>query len=242
VTAFELTFLLAEALLPPLHKKVRRQLIKIARSHPKPPHLLDVGGRKSHYTIGVPALITITDLPRKNDLQKRLNLGINEEVITQIQRRRSNVHEVLFDDMTQSSLPDSAFHCVVAVEVLEHVEEDEVFIQSAHRVLRVGGVFLMTTPNGDYVINTNPDHKRHYTRSQLEDLLSRYFDFVVVEYCIQDGLFRRLGLKSWSLTKPLQTLLSMTANVINTMQSSRTSLSSRPRGTKHLMAVARKHC
>ena len=171
MTAFEIGYLLAETFLPPLHQKVRRQLIKNALSHSKPPDLLDIGGRKSHYTIGVPALITITDLPKRSDLQKKLNLGINEEIIEQIKRRRSNVHKILFDDMTRSSLPDSSFDCVVAVEVLEHVEEDEVLVQQVSRVLRVGGMFLTTTPNGDYVINTNPDHKRHYTRSQLEDLL-----------------------------------------------------------------------
>ncbi len=93
MTAFEVSYLLAEAFLPPLHHKVRRQLIKTILSHAKTPDLLDVGGRKSHYTIGVPALITITDLPKRSDLQKKLNLGINEEIIEQIKRRRSNVHK-----------------------------------------------------------------------------------------------------------------------------------------------------
>ena len=70
-----------------------------------------MGGRKSHYTIGIPAQITISDLPRETDIQKRLNLGITQDIIEQTLKRRSNVREMLFDDMTQSKLPDEPFDC-----------------------------------------------------------------------------------------------------------------------------------
>ena len=45
------------------------------------PKILDVGGRKSPYTIGIPAEITIIDLPRDSEIQQKLNLGINSTVI-----------------------------------------------------------------------------------------------------------------------------------------------------------------
>jgi len=236
---FELMYLCAEPFLPPLHRWVRRRLSAVARKR-SDFHLLDVGGRKSHYTIGVPAEVTITDLPRDSAVQQQLNLGINEEIIDEALARRSNVRQVVYDDMTHSNLSNEAFDCVVAVEVLEHVEDDESFVREVHRVLKPGGTFLMTTPNGDSVKNTNPDHKRHYHRQQLQGLLARYFPEVEVEYAIKGGSFRTMGLKSWSPRKPLQTAMSMVGNTVNSLQSAPNSLRNQPRGTRHLIATAHK--
>ena len=97
----------------------------------------------------------------------------------------------------------------------------------------------MTTPNGDFVANTNPDHKRHYTRSQLEARLSGAFADVRVVYAIRDGRWRNLGLRSWSPRHPLQTLTSMLGNVISGWQSGRVG-SDEAVGTRHLIAMAKR--
>lgn len=125
------------------------------------------------------------DLPRESEIQKALNLGVTDEIVDQTWARRSNVKGILFGDMTCSSLPDNSFDCVVAVEVLEHVEQDDLFVKEVNRVLKPGGLFLMTTPNGDFCKNINRDHVRHYQRPQLQSLLSSYFTDVEVEYAIQ---------------------------------------------------------
>jgi SAM-dependent methyltransferase len=240
LTAFERFYLGIEPFYLPLHRRVRRHLLKISRACAERIDILDVGGRKSHYTIGVPASITVTDLPRETELQKKLNLGISPEIIGANQKRRSNIRKMLYDDMTRSNLPDESFDCVVSVEVLEHVERDDLFVENVRRVLRPGGVFLMTTPNGDAVKNTNPDHKRHYTRGQLLSLLSSRFEEVDVHYAVKGGLFRRKGLRSWSLKHPLRTLLSMMSNAINSLQSSPDRMKYAEKSTHHLIAIARK--
>src|SRR5262249_55059298 len=153
-------------------------------------------GRKSHYTIGVPAAITVSDLPRESEIQKKLHLGVDDRIRRQTLGRRSNVVAVVYDDMTRSALPDEAFDAVVAVEVLEHVDDDAAFVRNVHRVLKPGGRFLMTTPNGDVVPNTNPDHRRHYTRRALTERLAACFPSVRVEYAVRAGRWRSLGLRS----------------------------------------------
>jgi len=238
--SFEAVYLTLEPFFPPLWRRVRSELVQFGRSHEGPASILDVGGRKSHYTVGVPGRITVTDICRRSGVQRDLNLGLNGAIARQMRQRRSNLRWVVFDDMTRSSFRSSTFDCVVAVEVLEHVERDADFVREVQRVLKPGGIFLMTTPNGDFVRNTNPDHKRHYRREELEALLRRSFEDVELEYAIAGGRFRRWALKSWSLKRPLRTFKSMMGNLVNSWQSGRANVKTRSHGTHHIIARARK--
>lgn len=237
---YEMGRLLAEPVLPPLYKQVRARLREIIKKSSGSPLILDVGGRKSPYTIGLPAQITVIDLPRSSDVQEELNLGINDSIVKQARQRRSNIKDVIFGDMTCSDLPDESFDYVVSVEVIEHVEADDRFVSEISRVLKPGGIFLLTTPNGDWVENKNPDHKRHYKKGELNALLNKYFDEVTVEYAIAGGYYRKLGLRSWSLNHPIKTASSIFGNVVNSIQSANGELKHRAEGTHHLIAVARK--
>lgn len=240
VKLYEITRRSLEPFLLPLYKQVRIKILEEIKRSDKICSLLDVGGRKSPYTISVPAKVTIIDLPRETEIQNSLNLGINENVTNQVKNRRSNIESIIFGDMTCSNLPDESYDHIVSVEVLEHVEKDDIFVSEISRVLKTGGSFIMTTPNGDFVKNTNPDHKRHYKKEQLEKLLKKYFSTVEVEYAIAGGYYRKLGLGSWSLRRPLKTVASMYGNVINSIQSNKKDLKNRAEGTHHLIAVARK--
>jgi cyclopropane fatty-acyl-phospholipid synthase-like methyltransferase len=141
--------------------------------------------------------------------------------------------------MTSSRFSDRTFDCVVAVEVIEHVEADAAFVDQVKRVLKDDGTFLLTTPNGDWVENTNPDHKRHYKRDELKALLLQHFANVQVEYAIKDGTFRALGLRPWSMRHPLRTVVTMASNVANSWQSAQRALREQAHGTRHLIAIAR---
>lgn len=189
-TIYEILRRSCDPLLPPLNRKVRSRTMQEVKRSERRLSILDVGGRKSPYTIGVPADITIIDLPRETEVQKDLHLGVSDQIANEIKRRRSNIREVIIGDMTKSDLPSTAYDTVIAVEVLEHVLEDEQFVSEVSRVLVPGGKFIMTTPNGDFVENKNPDHKRHYKKDQLVDLLTRYFDKVDVEYAIAGEIGR----------------------------------------------------
>jgi SAM-dependent methyltransferase len=45
------------------------------------------------------------------------------------------------------SFADGVFDCVIALEVIEHVDDDDKFVSEALRVLRPGGKLIFTTPN-----------------------------------------------------------------------------------------------
>ncbi len=241
-TPFEHLYLAIEPFFPPLLRQARSQIRTIAKEvrNGRPARMLDVGGRKSNYTIGIDANLLILDLPRNKAIQQKLNLGFNNTIIQDVRARRGNVSHVVYDDMTSSGFRSGTFDCVVAIEVLEHVEHDDAFLREVYRVLRPGGVFYMTTPNGDFVRNTNPDHRRHYHRSELEALLQKHFPDVSVKYAVRSGSFHRWGLKKWSVRHPFVTLRCMASNVVNMWESDPRRVGEMQHGTQHLVAVARK--
>lgn len=195
MTPFELKYSIVAPFEHPLHRYVRNTLRRIGGER-----LLDVGGRRSNYTIGLKSEIWISDLPRESEIQKRLDLGATDQLRSLVLNRRSNVKEYVYDDMTRTRLPPGHFSVVNAVEVLEHVDEDETFVANVAKLLAPGGYFVMTTPNGDFKPIPYPDHRRHYKAAELEALLRRHFSDVKVEYRVNAGKLFTLASRSGPLS------------------------------------------
>ncbi len=241
MTLYELRYRLFSIFFNPLNFLVNRKLQQIVKTLPPNAQILDVGGRRSPYTIGLKAEITISELPRENEIQRSLDLGITEDIIQTLKKNRSNIKTIIFDDMSHSKLSDASFDCIVAIEVLEHVEEDDVFLQNVQRVLKPNGVFLMTTPNGDYVVNTNPDHKRHYTQAHLKELVERYFSEFRINYGISTGILHQVGwMGNWTIKRPVRTIAGMLSNIMNLGLSSIKRVESMAQGTGHHFIIAKK--
>ena len=242
MTPYELLYTSAEPFLPALYGRVRHDLNRlIAESSRARSRLLDIGGRKSSYTIGLAADVTLLDIPRESEVQQRLHLGVTEAMLRQLQRRRSNIVDFVLQDMTRCTLPSGSFDGAIAVEVIEHVAEDEAFVAQIARILRPGGWVYLTTPNGDYIRNEppnyNPDHVKHFRRDELHALLARHFDEVSVVWGIKTGKNRVRGLRTLSPRRPLATAQAMAGNVLSRRESR--GLDTQPLRTAHLLAIAR---
>lgn len=81
---------------------------------------------------------------------------------------------------------DDQFDCVVSIDVLEHLDDDQPFLGELCRVLRPGGRVIATVPNGDPKLLANrikwnlgmtPEVYGHtragYTMTELSDTLSQ---------------------------------------------------------------------
>ena len=226
MTKYELMRWVTFPIMPVLLDKARKDIIKLLRIHKvknMPFSILDVGGRKSPYTIHVDADITLLDIPQENSTQEQLNLGFTSELLDFIKTKRSNIKDIIIQDMTKSTLPDASFNAVVCVEVIEHVGEDDIFVKNIAKVIKPGGWAYFTTPNGDYIKNEppdyNPDHIRHYTKVQLQNLLKKHFSKVEIIYAVKTGKYRFWGYGNFSLRKPFRLIKSITGNIINRFES-----------------------
>lgn len=239
LTLFEHLYLLGQPFLPYQLMRVRRDIKTLTALYPSPVRLLDVGARESHYTIGVSADIVLVDLPRETSLQYQLNLGVTDQLLAQLQNRRSNVREYLVQDFLGADLPVAAFDVVTAIEVIEHVRADQAFVRKASDLLRPGGAFYLTTPNGAAVSNRNPDHVRHYTAGELQALLLSVFSTATVKHGEIKTAWRNRGLQHvWKPNQPVTMAGSWMANLINRVEN--WCIVPTPLNSARLFATARK--
>jgi 2-polyprenyl-3-methyl-5-hydroxy-6-metoxy-1,4-benzoquinol methylase len=72
-------------------------------------------------------------------------------------------------------LADNTFDTVVSFQVIEHIQDDQLFLQEIHRVLKPGGIALITTPNRTMSLTRNPWHIREYVADELKGLGAKVF-------------------------------------------------------------------
>ena len=90
-------------------------------------------------------------------------------------------------DLTDLPLPDGAFDGVVAGEVLEHIEAEGLALSEAGRVLRPGGILVLSVPAHPAWFGASDrwaGHVRRYTRATLTS-------------AIEDAGFVLEGIRPW---------------------------------------------
>ena len=77
-----------------------------------------------------------------------------------------------------TGIPDGAFETIVSFQVIEHINNDKLYLEEIHRVLKPGGRAYISTPNIRFSLTRNPWHIREYTADQLFNLCKNIFSSV----------------------------------------------------------------
>jgi 2-polyprenyl-3-methyl-5-hydroxy-6-metoxy-1,4-benzoquinol methylase len=104
-----------------------------------------------------------------------------KEAIDELQKKFPNGKFISMNLPPLSSLADNTYDSVVSFQVIEHIENDALYLQEIQRVLKPGGIALITTPNRKMSLSRNPWHVREYLSEELTLLAKRYFSNVVMK-------------------------------------------------------------
>ena len=79
------------------------------------------------------------------------------------------------------NIEDNSFDTIVTFQVIEHINNDNLFVEEIYRILRPGGKALISTPNIEMTLTRNPWHIREYTSRQLQDLTAKFFSKITMK-------------------------------------------------------------
>lgn len=149
----------------PIHQRLL-QAYYLAQEHIEG-SLLEVGCGEGR---GVELLAPLSD--------KYLAIDKIQQVIDALRKKHPGV------EFRQAFVPpfegiaNNSFDRVVSFQVIEHIQNDRLFLEEIYRVLKPGGKAIITTPNIKKTLSRNPWHVREYTAQQLIDLCASIFSKV----------------------------------------------------------------
>lgn len=105
-----------------------------------------------------------------------IGVDYDESAVAHARARYPRV-EVRHGNLAELPLPDGSVDVVVNFQVIEHLWDQSQFVAECARVLRPGGVLLMSTPNRitftpDSDTPVNPFHTRELSAAELTELLT----------------------------------------------------------------------
>ena len=90
--------------------------------------------------------------------------------------KRRDLHHLCASDAMQLPFRDSSFDIIVALDILEHVRDDEAALREFYRVLKPGGRVVATVPAYQSLWSSHDVALMHFRRYVAAELRSRFVD------------------------------------------------------------------
>ncbi len=110
-----------------------------------------------------------------------VGVDVSEDAIAHARAHYAGAHASFETmDVTALEFPDDSFDVVCSFETLEHLREPPQAVREAARVLRAGGVYVVSTPRADRTCSSpdNPFHEVEYSPADFSALLGECFESV----------------------------------------------------------------
>ncbi len=119
-------------------------------------------------------------LAELGDARRCVGIDVDEHTVAAARSRYGTLETVEFEAGDVTSLPfdDASFDVVTCFETIEHVEAQQRAVAELARVLRPGGVLLISSPNRGVYPPGNPFHERELEAHEFGALLGASFAHV----------------------------------------------------------------
>ncbi|MFH1262190.1 MAG: methyltransferase domain-containing protein [Pseudomonadota bacterium] len=117
--------------------------------------------------------------------------------------------QVFVSDASEISLKSGSLDFVVMLDVAEHVREDRKVFSEASRVLRPGGICIVTAPAHQLLWGSHDEVVGHFRRYSRRDLVGKLrangFELLEKRYLLPVTFFSILGLRLWKRLRKKRT-------------------------------------
>jgi len=121
----------------------------------------------------------ITELALKSE--KYIAIDKFVPSISQNLKNENNVEFIQMNVPPLNKIADNSVDFVVSFQVIEHIQNDEKFVEEIFRVLKKDGKMILTTPNILMSLSRNPWHFREYTPFEINEILKTSFTNIEVK-------------------------------------------------------------
>lgn len=160
----------------------RRLLTHLLRRYPVPKHhwALDAG-------VGTGANMAVL---KNNGFLQAAGIDTNDDAIKFCQEKGSST--ISKASLTALPFASDSFNLILAMDVLEHIDDDKQAMAELSRVLRPGGLLIVTVPAFERLWGPQDDlahHRRRYVMNELQQLIGSggleileafYFNFLLL--------------------------------------------------------------
>lgn len=109
-----------------------------------------------------------------------IGLDQSQEAVEYSLRHHGRDARFLVGDAQILPFADSEFDVVVSFETIEHVPDYQLFLRELRRVLRPGGLAVLSTPNKASYPEGNPFHLKEFFLAEFQEVVASYFKNVTV--------------------------------------------------------------
>ncbi len=102
--------------------------------------------------------------------------------------KERGLNNLLKGDVSQLPIKSNQCEIVVSLDLLEHIEKDEIVLKEYHRILKKDGIICLAVPAHPFLWSSHDDalhHYRRYTKKGFKEILVKnHFDIIRYSYAI----------------------------------------------------------
>jgi ubiquinone/menaquinone biosynthesis C-methylase UbiE len=102
-------------------------------------------------------------------------VDVDSEAVELVKSRYGKAATVLQGDLRKLPLEEDSFDVVTCFETIEHVEGAEEGIAELRRVLKPGGILVISSPNPDVYVGHNEHHVHEFRPAELAEAVGKHF-------------------------------------------------------------------